>query len=775
MTREEGGYGQADYGEDRTGPIGRRVPPAPAASMRGAGPAGGAGAGGAKRAAAPGAAPRAASRGSHAGARRGGPNWRLISVLGVVAVVVAAVVVATQGGGGNARADAGQGVATTSRSKGQTTTRGGRAGGAAKGTPKGSGGTGANGRTGRSSGTGGRAPSTGGIPAVEAGVVDWQLQAPISREAVLPGAAGSVLLAGGLAGGASQSAVFTLSLTNGALQAVGQLPAAAHDVAAAQLGSRGFVFGGGAATPASYSQVVTGSGAGASAGTLPAARADAAAVAIGGTAYIVGGYDGSQMDAAVLATTDGASFTTVAQLPVPVRYPAVAALGTKIYVFGGQDANGAPTDSVQVVDPATHQATVVGHLPVALSAATAATIGGYIYLAGGDTPLPQATTGAAQASGAIYAYDPATGRFLVAGSLRVPVANAGATVTGGRLWLVGGETAPGSATADVQVLTPNRHFGIAGQPGAGSPYYGDKLLIADRGNDRLLLLDDTGKILWTYPNAKAPPPPGGFYFPDDAFFIRHGTAIISNQEENETLVEIGYPSGKVLWQYGHPRVAGAAPGYLNNPDDAYLLQNGHIVVADPKNCRVLIINPATKQVLTQVGTNGVCMHNPPTYLGSPNGDTPLANGDLLVSEINGSWIDEMTQQGKLVWTTHIPIGYPSDPQTAGPGRYLVADYENPGSFLFFDQSGQVLYKFGAASGPGYLNQPSLAELLPSGVVMLNDDYNDRMVAVDPATSSVVWQYGQSGVPGTAPGYLNTPDGFDVLAPGGGFPTHPITG
>ena len=49
-----------------------------------------------------------------------------------------------------------------------------------------------------------------------------------------------------------------------------------------------------------------------------------------------------------------------------------------------------------------------------------------------------------------------------------------------------------------------------------------------------------------------PPPPGGFYFPDDAFFIRRGTGIISNQEDNHTIVEIGYPSGKVLWQYGHP-------------------------------------------------------------------------------------------------------------------------------------------------------------------------------------------------------------------------------
>ena len=36
-----------------------------------------------------------------------------------------------------------------------------------------------------------------------------------------------------------------------------------------------------------------------------------------------------------------------------------------------------------------------------------------------------------------------------------------------------------------------------------------------------------------------------------------------------------------------------------------------------------------------------------------------------------------------------------------------------------------------------LNHPSLAELLPSGVVMANDDDNDRIVAIDPATGALV--------------------------------------
>jgi hypothetical protein len=59
--------------------------------------------------------------------------------------------------------------------------------------------------------------------------------------------------------------------------------------------------------------------------------------------------------------------------------------------------------------------------------------------------------------------------------------------------------------------------------------------------------------------------------------------------------------------------------------------------------------------------------------------------------------------------------------------------------------------------------------------MANDDYNNRMVAIDPSNGALVWQYGITGQAGTAPGELNTPDGFDVLGPGGTTPTHPQTG
>lgn len=601
--------------------------------------------------------------------------------------------------------------------------------------------------------------------AVEAGLLPWQLPVPLSREVVAPRLARGLVILGGLASSGSTDGVDLLDTRNGKLSASGTLVHPSHDAAGVALGPSILVIGGGTTAPAASTQIES-RGKTVAGGTLAQPRADAAAVTIGRTAYVVGGYSGRGMDREVVATADGRRFHPVTALPVPVRYPAVAALGSSIYVFGGLGANGRPVDTVQRIDTGTSGATVVGHLPRPVSAAAAGTVDGTIYVAGGRT-LRGPTSG-------VYAFKPHAASLLRAGSLRVPVANAGAAVTGGRLWIVGGETR-GGKTGDVQVVIPNRAFGIAGAAGAGSPFFGDKLLIADRGNDRLLLLDDTDTILWSYPSSRRPAPRGGFYFPDDAFFIRHGTAIISNQEDNDTLIEIAYPSGHILWRYGHPRTPGSAPGYLNTPDDTYLLQHGRMSVADAQNCRVLIIAERTKRVVHQIGTPGRCVHDPPAALGSPNGDTPLQDGNLLVSEINGSWIDEITPSGKLVWSVRLPIGYPSDPQQLGPDRYLVADYEHPGGIVEFNRRGRIEYRYRPTQGPGVLDHPSLVELLPSGVFMANDDYNHRMVAIDPSTKALVWQYGVTGHAGTAHGLLNTPDGFDLLAPDGTTPTHPTTG
>ena len=295
-------------------------------------------------------------------------------------------------------------------------------------------------------------------------------------------------------------------------------------------------------------------------------------------------------------------------------------------------------------------------------------------------------------------------------------------------------------------------------PSANAPIPG-YLLIADRGNNRILLVDNRKRIIWRYPGPSGSPVP--FRFDDDAFFGPGYRSIISNQEEQDTLQIIRFPSGKLLWRYGHTNVKGSAPGYLNTPDDAYSLGNGFVSVADAYNCRVLFIN-ARGRIVSQIGRTGACMHDPPQDLGSINGDTPLPGGGTLVSEINGSWIDAFSSSGRLLWDFQAPVSYPSDPQWIGHGHILLADYARPGHALIMDRSGHVLWRYGPASGPGMLDHPSLAMRIRPDLIAVTDDYRHRVVLIDVRTRRIVWQYGHTDRKGTAPGYLNTPDGLDFL-------------
>jgi hypothetical protein len=70
-----------------------------------------------------------------------------------------------------------------------------------------------------------------------------------------------------------------------------------------------------------------------------------------------------------------------------------------------------------------------------------------------------------------------------------------------------------------------------------------------------------------------------------------------------------------------------------------------------------------------------------------------------------------------------------------------------------------------------LDHPSLAAPLPNGLIAVNDDRNHRVLLIDRRTKRIVWQYGRTGVSGSASGLLSFPDGLDLLLPRGVIPLH----
>jgi Kelch motif protein len=286
------------------------------------------------------------------------------------------------------------------------------------------------------------------------------------------------------------------------------------------------------------------------------------------------------------------------------------------------------------------------------------------------------------------------------------------------------------------------------------------VLIADRNNDRLLIVSPAKRIVWSFPRPGDVHAGQSFHDPDDAFFTPGYRGISINEEFNETASLIDVRSHRITWSYGHAGVSGSAFGYLSNPDDAYLLRNGLLMVADIRNCRVLFVDHA-KRVVREIGHAGSCGHNPPSGLSSPNGATPLADGGVLVTEIGG-WVDRISPAGRLVYSIRTPTTYPSDAQLLPNGNILVAGFNTPGRVDELTPAGRTVWTYAPSSGPGALDRPSLAVRWPNGMIAVTDDWHHRIVVIDPRTKQIVWSYGHDGTAGTAPGYLNKPDGLDLL-------------
>jgi N-acetylneuraminic acid mutarotase len=266
---------------------------------------------------------------------------------------------------------------------------------------------------------------------------------------------GKLLTLGGRdANGATTNAVTSIDPSAGSATSAGTLRTSVADAASAVVGGTPTVFGGNTKGKEDVTGVTDtvqtySGGTSQDVGKLPAPRENLGATTANGKTYVAGGDDGSSAQGDIWATSDGKSFQTVGKLDTPVRDAAVATTGTgsdqKVTVFGGQDTNG-PTDAIQQFDPATGKTRTVGRLPVELTDASAFTIDGTTYLAGGRS--------GGQLQTKIYKFDPSADTVTEAGALPAGITNAAAAGTASSAYVAGGEAEDGKATDAITEVKP---------------------------------------------------------------------------------------------------------------------------------------------------------------------------------------------------------------------------------------------------------------------------------------------------------------------------------
>ncbi len=150
------------------------------------------------------------------------------------------------------------------------------------------------------------------------------------------------------------------------------------------------------------------------------------------------------------------------------------------------------------------------------------------------------------------------------------------------------------------------------------------LLITDRNNDRCLILNRDGTVVWEYSD--------NILHPHNAEMLAGGNVIIADSDGNR-IVEVT-PDKQVVWEYGD-----GSTEMLSWPRHARRLENGNTLIADSKNSRIIEVTPECKTVWTYKAD----------YFSKFYYAEKLENGNVLIADQQAHQLLEVDPAGTVVW------------------------------------------------------------------------------------------------------------------------------
>lgn len=185
--------------------------------------------------------------------------------------------------------------------------------------------------------------------------------------------------------------------------------------------------------------------------SMPTARFGLALASYENRIYAIAGETADGMTGAVERYDPVANtWERAGDKPTPVTDASAAVIGGKIYIPGGRLASGAASNDLEIYDPSQDRWTQAASMPVALSAYALAVFEGQLYLFGGWDGR--------QAVSAVYRYEPESDTWTLKTPLPAPRAFAAAAVSGGKIYLLGGYDGR-RALPDNAIYQPDRDDG----------------------------------------------------------------------------------------------------------------------------------------------------------------------------------------------------------------------------------------------------------------------------------------------------------------------------
>ncbi len=156
-------------------------------------------------------------------------------------------------------------------------------------------------------------------------------------------------------------------------------------------------------------------------------------------------------------------------------------------------------------------------------------------------------------------------------------------------------------------------------------------LITDQGNNRIIEVNGTKQIVWSYGPTSGP---GALDSPNSAELLPNGNILIAD-ENNNRVIEITR-SGNIVWQYD----AG-----LQGAAFASRLPSGSTLIVDSGHSRILKVTPQNETVF-QYFTNSTSNSNPSPL---PSNAVRLANGEIIIADQVNERVIIIDPKGNIVF------------------------------------------------------------------------------------------------------------------------------
>ena len=318
------------------------------------------------------------------------------------------------------------------------------------------------------------------------------------------------------------------------------------------------------------------------------------------------------------------------------------------------------------------------------------------------------------------------------------------------------------------------------------------IVIADQFNNRVIEIDPkTHKIVWQFGDGSSVPGPSSIVGTNDAerfgeLTLISGTGIppanpplpgcpVEAEAMNgcpDNRVILVNEEGRIIWQYGQDNgVSGSGPDQLNVPVQATVLPNGHVLITDQSNERVIEVN-REKEIVWQYGGG------PPAvgFLNNPNSAELLDNGHILIADENDNQVIEVDRQHNIIhtFTAGNTVSGAAFASRLKNGNTLITDSNNS-RIVEVDAKDHVEWEYFTNTRAGSIAMPlpTRAVRLRNGNTLISDQFNNQLIEVN-RKKEIVFTQGKIGVLGNGFDELNGPYDAKVVGDFTGLtpPPHP---